>query len=445
MAAASLHGPHRRRHRQAWPSARVENPRGGRPSRAGGQRAVREQPPEDGGPATPRHRRVLEGQPVGLLREVGEALLLPSTRDTVRPPGLPSPGTRAHAMPRGRQGLVATDLGEVPAHRQRLLRGRSAVLPHGLPRHPPRRGPPAVPVALPQGLRGRWKRLAAHLRPPRAPQTFLERCCGRRRLPHRPQVLAQREHPGARLVGARAPTARQGGALRFHRRARDEGVLPAPCACSRHPTVVRLDALLWPSGPLALVTRLLQRSCSGRPWRLMRPRDTLERAARRLAPRGLEGLSPRSGHGLLTPQAADRHACRGAPVDPASPAPLPWPAPCGAARDDLELAAAAPAPPHATQHRRSPCGRATGGGGWQRPLGLPALVVLENHVPAAGARRRLQPHDTPRRQWRLPPCPVPGTSRFAHGLGRGAPLDAGSSRAGRGPPLGQTMSTGPWP
>ena len=332
-----------------------------------------------------------------------------------------------------------------PAHRQRLLRGRSAVRPHGLPRHPPRRGPPAVPVALPQGLRGRWKRLAAHRRPPRAPQTFLERCCGRRRLPHRPQVLAQRAHPGARRGGARAPTARQGGALRFHRRARDEGVLPAPCACSRPPTVVRLDALRWPSGPLALVTRLLQRACSGRPWRLLRPRDTLERAARRLAPRGLEGLSPRSGHGLLTPQAADRHACRGAPVAPASPAPLPWPAPCGAARDDLERAAAAPAPPHATQHRRSPCGRATGGGCWQRPLGLPALVVLENHVPAAGARRRLQPHDTPRRQWRLPPCPVPGTSRFAHGLGRGAPRAAGSSRAGRGPPLGQTRSTGPWP
>jgi hypothetical protein len=47
-------------------------------------------------------------------------------------------------------------------------------------------------------------------------------------LPHRPQVLAQREQPVALLVAEREPTACQGGELGFHLRDMDEGVIPAP-------------------------------------------------------------------------------------------------------------------------------------------------------------------------------------------------------------------------
>ena len=144
--------------------------------RMGWQRALRDQPPEDGGTDTPLHRSLLEGQPVVRLREVGEAILIPYTRDTVRPPGCPSPGTRAQAMQRGRNGLVATDLGEVTDHLQRLLRGRSAVLPHGIPRHPQLRVHPAVPVELQQVLRWLWKRIDDNRMQHRAQKTFFERC-----------------------------------------------------------------------------------------------------------------------------------------------------------------------------------------------------------------------------------------------------------------------------
>jgi|RhiMetdeSRZDD1v2_1073273.scaffolds.fasta_scaffold153555_4 hypothetical protein len=264
-------------------------------------------------------------------------------------------------------------------------------------------------------------------------------------LPHRPQVLAQREPPVALLVAEREPTARQGGELCFHLRDMDEGVIPAPFSFARHQTVVRIAPIIWPSGPLGLVTRLFQGSFSGLPLRVRRPLDTLEREDCRLAPRGLEGLQHRRCHGLINTQAADRQAGRGAPVDPASPAHLPWHAPCGAARDDLERAAAAPAPQHATQQRRSPFGRAPGYVCWQSPLGLQALVVLEKHVPADGARMLLQQHDAPLLQWLFSPCLLPGTAIFDDGLGLGASIDQGSSIAWIGQHLVHTMATGQLP
>ena len=121
-------------------------------------------------------RGLLERQPVVLLREIGQAILIPHTRDTVRPPGFPGPGAIAQAMQRGRNGLVATDLGECADHLQRLRRGRSAVLPHGMPRHPQLRVHPAVPVELQQGLRWLWERIDEHLMQHRPQQTFFERC-----------------------------------------------------------------------------------------------------------------------------------------------------------------------------------------------------------------------------------------------------------------------------
>ena len=94
----------------------------------------------------------------------------------------------------------------------------------------------------------------------------------------------------ALLVVERDPTARQCGKLRFHLRDMDEGVIPAPFSFSRHQPVVRIDSIIVPSGPLDLVTRLLQSSFSGLPLRIMSHLDTIEREDRRLAPRGLEGL-----------------------------------------------------------------------------------------------------------------------------------------------------------
>ena len=95
---------------------------------------------------------------------------------------------------------------------------------------------------------------------------------------------------------------------RFHLRDMDEGVMPAPCSFPRHQTVVRIDPIILPSGPLDLVTRLLQGSCSRLPLRVMGHLDLLERQERRLDPRGLEGLQHRRCHGLIHTQAADRQA-----------------------------------------------------------------------------------------------------------------------------------------
>jgi hypothetical protein len=176
MAAASLHSPHRRLHRKEWQIARVENPRGSRHSLARWQRALRAQAPDDCGTDTQRQRSLRAGQPVGRLWEVGEARRRPHTRDPGRPPGFPGPGTLAQAMPRGRAGLGATALGECTAHRQRRRRGRAAVLPHGMPRPPPRWVHPAVPGARPQGRGGRGERIDDQLLQPRAPQTLFERC-----------------------------------------------------------------------------------------------------------------------------------------------------------------------------------------------------------------------------------------------------------------------------
>jgi hypothetical protein len=176
MAAAGLYNPHRGLDRQEWQIARVDHPRGGRHDLAGWQRAVRDQPPEDCGTDTHLRRGLLERQPIVRLREVRETILIPHTRDTVCPPGCPGPGTIAQAMQRGRHGLVATDFGELTDHLQRLLRGRSAVLSHGMPHHPQLRGHPAVPVKLQQVLRGLWARIDAKRMQHRAQHTFFE-CC----------------------------------------------------------------------------------------------------------------------------------------------------------------------------------------------------------------------------------------------------------------------------
>ena len=62
----------------------------------------------------------------------------------------------------------------------------------------------------------------------------------------------------ALLVAERAPPAGQRGEVGFHLRDMREGVIPAPFSFSCYQAVVRIDPILLPSGPLDLVTRLLQ-------------------------------------------------------------------------------------------------------------------------------------------------------------------------------------------
>jgi hypothetical protein len=192
-------------------------------------------------------------------------------------------------------------------------------LPHGMPRPPACRRHPAVPVALQQGRRGLWAGSKEHRRQPGPPETFLEGCRSGRRLPPRRAVLAQRAPPVALLLAARAPPVGSRGAVGVHRRALGEGLLPAPCSCARHPPVVRLAPSIWPSGPLDLVTRLLHGSCSRLSWRSIGRLDRGEGHARGLDACGREGRQPGRRHRQRDPQAAHRHAGRGAPRQPASP------------------------------------------------------------------------------------------------------------------------------
>ncbi len=444
-AAAPRPGRPRCRNRQALQGAGGDHPGRCRPPLAGRQRAGREPPPEAGGTDSPLRRGWLERQPRGLLRDMGPARLRPPTRATVRPPRCPGPGARAQALPRGRPGLGAPDRGACAAHRQRRLRGRTARRPRGLPRPPHLRVPPAVPGALQQGRRGRVERSTAPRLQSRPPPPFLQRCCGRRRVPPGRPRLAPRAPPGALRVAARAPTARPRGAVGCPLCALAPGVVPTPCPCSRSQPVVRSDLLLGPSGPPDRVRRLLPGACDGLPWRGMGRLATLERRARRLDARGRAGLQPGRRPGLIDPPAPDRHAGRGAPGAPASPTAIPWPAPRGATRDALERAAAAPTPQPAPAPRRPPCGGAPGRCCWPGTRGLHALGGRENQVPAAGARRRRSQPAAPRLQGLVPPWTLPGPASCAHRRGLGTPRDAGASRARRGQQLGQTRPTGPGP
>ena len=160
---------------------------------------------------------------------------------------------------------------------------------------------------------------------------------------------------------------------------------------------------------------------------------------------GLEGFPHRRFHRLIDPPAADCQAGRGAPIDPASPADIPWHAPGGTAINALELAAAAPTPQQTTAQRHAPFGRATGCILWPRALGLQELLVLEKHLPTDGARVLPQQHDAPLLPWLFPPCALASPPIFEYGLGLGTPLDQGSSIARIGRHLMHTMATGQLP
>ena len=125
-------------------------------------------------------------------------------------------------------------------------------------------------------------------------------------LPHRREVLAQREQPVALLVAERDPPAGQRGEVGFHLRDMRAGVIPAPFSFSCYQAVVRIAPIIVPSGPRDLVTRLLHGSFSRLPWRLMGRLDMVECPAGGLDSRGLEGLQPSSWHRLIDTQAADR-------------------------------------------------------------------------------------------------------------------------------------------
>ena len=279
MAAASLHGPHRRLHRKALQIARVDNPRGSRHSLAGWQRALRDQAPEDCGTDTQRHRSLLEGQPVVLLWDSWGG-----DTDTAR--------TR-HCAP-------------ARFSRSRYESPSDAAWPRWSGRDRPWRvhGSPPAPAAgvarpcFPTVCRATRNSVCT---PPC--QWSCNRCAGgsgsvsmsiacstvrsRRFLSAAeaagcshtaprswPNVSNRWRCSSLSVLRRLASVAR----WRFHLRDMDEGVMPAPFSCPRHQTVVRINPLIVPSGPLDLVTRLLQGSCSGLPWRVMRHLDTIERA-----------------------------------------------------------------------------------------------------------------------------------------------------------------------
>jgi hypothetical protein len=363
----------------------------------------------------------------------------------MRAPGFSSPSARAQTMQCGCNGLIATDRGECADHLQRLRRGRPTVFPHGMPRHPECRMPPTVPVELQQGLRGLGAGINEHLMQYGPQATFFEGFRSGRMLPHRREVLAQREPPVALFLAERAPPVGQRGEVGFHRRDLGEGLMPAPCSFSRHEPVVRLDPILLPSGPLDLVTRLLHGSCERLPWRIMGPLDLGEGHARCLDSCGLEGLQPGCRHSLIDTQAANRQAGRGAPINPASPTDIPGHTPRRPARGHLELAAAAPTPQQATEQRCAPFGRTTGCVLWHRALSLQELLVLEKHLPTESAGMGLEQHETPLFQGLLASCALAGPSICDHGLGCGTPRDQGASRARIRQHLMPTVSRRPLP
>jgi hypothetical protein len=235
--------------------------------------------------------------------------------------------------------------------------GARPCLPTGCRPPPQLRVPPAGPGQLQQGRRWLGARLEAKRRPHRAPHPFLACGGGRRRRPPRPHVLAHRAPPVARLVAERAPPARPGGALGVPRRDLDAGVMPAPCSGARHQPVVRLAPSLWPAGPLALVTRLVHGSCSGRPRRVMRPRDPRARHAA-WPPAGWRAASPAAGTACSTrrppPVTQDE-----APRSPRPPRhPYRGPRPVGPRETPWSLRPQRP-------HRRQP--RSTAGPRWAAP------------------------------------------------------------------------------
>jgi hypothetical protein len=110
-------------------------------------------------------------------------------------------------------------------------------------------------------LRGLGAGINAHLKQYCPQEPFFEGFRSGQRLPHRREILAQREPPVALLLAERALPVGQRGEVGFHRRDLGAGLIPAPFSCSRHQPVVRIDPIILPSGPLDLVTRLLQGSC----------------------------------------------------------------------------------------------------------------------------------------------------------------------------------------
>ena len=151
--------------------ARVDNPGRGRHHLAGRQRALRDQPPDDCGTDSQLRRGLLERQPVVLLRHMGQALRIPHTRHTVRPPSFPgqcdSPRDAAWPQWSGRDRPWSVR-GAPPAPAERSLGHAS----RGMPCHPQLRVHPAVPVGPQQGLRGLLERIDANRMQHRPPQTF---------------------------------------------------------------------------------------------------------------------------------------------------------------------------------------------------------------------------------------------------------------------------------
>lgn len=122
-----------------------------------------------------------------------QAILIPYTGDTVRPPGFSRPGARASAIEGGGNGQVPTDLGEFANERNDIVIGRTAVLPSRIAGHTERGVHPALPVQRSEVFRRLREGIEDHLLEDGADTAFFEGLWRRGMLPDHAQVLPQSE------------------------------------------------------------------------------------------------------------------------------------------------------------------------------------------------------------------------------------------------------------
>jgi len=108
--------------------------------------ALSDAPLDHRGTDLPLLGRLGPREPSVPLRAIREAIVLPDTRHTVRPPRFARPRPIAQAIERGRNGQVAADCGELADDRKDIVLGRPAMLPRRIAGHPHLGVHPAMPV-----------------------------------------------------------------------------------------------------------------------------------------------------------------------------------------------------------------------------------------------------------------------------------------------------------
>ena len=168
----------------------LDNPRSRRPHLARWYYPLPDQPLEYRRTDSYLLRGLREREPVFVLREIRQTILIPDTRDTVGSPPLARPGAIAAAIEEGRNRQSATDLGERTDDGNDIVRGRTTMLPRRIARDPQLGVHPAVPVQVPDGLRRFLGGVDNNLMQDRMAHAFFERFGRRRMLPYDAELLA---------------------------------------------------------------------------------------------------------------------------------------------------------------------------------------------------------------------------------------------------------------